>query len=654
MVHIDESLPEDPLAAEMVLHVRLHLRRQIVQNVENSAQCLRFLFDLEEAEPWLDASERAAQSRKPIATLASEIAHRNQVTIVQFGHAASFLTRCDEWLIKRKSEERAFDSIVAYDRETLLTLSRAIDIACLASPAASVNDSSVPVSLVISGETGTGKELLARSIHVVWERSVGKQLPFVAVQVSGQSVDFINDELFGHVKGGYTGAVGERKGRLMEASGGTLLIDEVGDLPPEAQLRLLRFLQDGNFSHIGSDHVQTSRVRVISATWHDLDQLVKEGKFRLDLLQRLRAERLTLPSLHTRRHTFGRILPPMLARLGHHAVPPISWSAQEALSGYEWPGNLRELESVLRVSTGYAQGSTVRLDHLPFHLQRAYLSCPIQERAVGFLCDELETTELEVSVIQWRIKQLCEKLYNSDVEESDEIAEVVEFLESVPDETVEHASTLDSFRTLGRLEKELRRSQNVLKELRRIRDRDLPDEVRRCLSDEIEIQSKVVKGKETELDLYLEKLTGLSSPWWNLYRDVSQASWLRLFKSDERVAFLIVAMRLLKIAYEFKPDLINQLRELFREYGFRGVLSILAEALPDTRSDGSVQEQEQELPKPKDISVEQWNTIVNQSSSYQEVAKQVGCDVKTVKKYLKQRGVVARWDTSHQGDSGAL
>src|SRR5262249_45359374 len=145
------------------------------------------------------------------------------------GHDDEHISRCHAWLQQRKAEERAFDDIVATDLEMLLVLSNARDYATGHTPDAP-GGSEIPI--LIEGETGTGKELLARAIHDIWARGRAGSSGFHVVQVAGLPPDLINDELFGHVRGAFTGAHAERPGRLEESDGGTLLIDEIGDLPP--------------------------------------------------------------------------------------------------------------------------------------------------------------------------------------------------------------------------------------------------------------------------------------------------------------------------------------------------------------------------------------------------------------------------------------
>jgi two-component system NtrC family response regulator len=204
------------------------------------------------------------------------------------------------------------------------------------------------VRVHVFGETGTGKEMVAKALHAVSPRCRRR---IVAVNVAGFSDELLVAELFGHARGAFTGAVLARDGYVAEAEGGTLFIDEVGDMTPLAQVRLLRFLEEGEYQRLGETAVRKADVRVISATNVDLARRVREGRFRKDLWFRLNGELLTVPPLRERgadvlllaRH-FLRLQ--AAARGG--APPHLSPEAEEALLGHSWPGNVRELQNEMR------------------------------------------------------------------------------------------------------------------------------------------------------------------------------------------------------------------------------------------------------------------------------------------------------------------
>jgi transcriptional regulator with PAS, ATPase and Fis domain len=216
-------------------------------------------------------------------------------------------------------------------------------------------------SAVIHGETGTGKEVIARLIHSNGPRHAQ---PFVAVNVAALPPDLLESELFGHVKGAFTGAVGTTSGLFGEADGGTLLLDEIGEMPLPLQAKLLRVLQEGEIRRVGEARTRPVDVRILSATHRDLKALVASGRFREDLYYRLRVFALTVPPLRERRDD---IVP--LARMfaGRQGVAELKLSAQARalLEKYPWPGNVRELGNVVEHAVAYARGGTVQVEHLP-------------------------------------------------------------------------------------------------------------------------------------------------------------------------------------------------------------------------------------------------------------------------------------------------
>jgi len=202
-------------------------------------------------------------------------------------------------------------------------------------------------TVLIYGETGTGKELIARAIH---DRSARKDHPLVKVNCSAISAGLVESELFGHVKGAFTGALERRIGRFELADGGTIFLDEIGELPLETQVKLLRVLQEREFEPVGSSQPVRVNVRVIAATNRNLEESIQTGSFRSDLFYRLNVFPLELPSLHERRSDI-----PKLARffLSHYSkklgknIEGISQDTMDRISAYTWPGNVRELQNVI-------------------------------------------------------------------------------------------------------------------------------------------------------------------------------------------------------------------------------------------------------------------------------------------------------------------
>ena len=203
------------------------------------------------------------------------------------------------------------------------------------------------LTALIVGESGTGKELVARALHDYGKRHGG---PFVAINMAAIPGELIESELFGHEKGAFTGAIARHAGRFEQAQGGTLFLDEIGDMPLEAQTRLLRVLQEGEFTPVGARRPVRSDVRIIAATHHDLRRLVKQGLFREDLFYRLNVVPVRLPPLRARREDIPFLARHFLQTAQAEGLPAKTFDAgaMERLAAHAWPGNVRELENLVR------------------------------------------------------------------------------------------------------------------------------------------------------------------------------------------------------------------------------------------------------------------------------------------------------------------
>jgi two-component system response regulator HydG len=215
--------------------------------------------------------------------------------------------------------------------------------------------------VLIGGETGTGKEIVARALHA---NSARAARPFVAVNVAALAAELLESELFGHGKGAFTGADGARAGLFEAADGGTLFLDELGEMPAPLQAKLLRALQDGEIRRVGETRTFAVDVRVISATHRDLRERVAAGDFREDLYYRLAVLELRVPPLRERR---ADVLPLARRLLDEHADPAVRLapSAEAALLAHAWPGNVRELENAIRHGAALARAGVVEAADLP-------------------------------------------------------------------------------------------------------------------------------------------------------------------------------------------------------------------------------------------------------------------------------------------------
>ncbi len=235
--------------------------------------------------------------------------------------------------------------------------------------------SNAPV--LVTGESGAGKELVARAIHA---RSARRTHPFVAVNTSAIPAELLEAEILGHVRGGFTGATQARKGLLTEASGGTLLLDEIGDMPLALQAKLLRVIQFGEVRPVGSDRAHTVDVRIVAATHRALPKLVRDGKFREDLYFRLNVLPIVVPSLRERREDIPALAAHLLAqarvRSPDSPVRSLDPSALEALAAAPWPGNVRELASVIERLVVFERDETIEARHLAFLANRPRETAP--------------------------------------------------------------------------------------------------------------------------------------------------------------------------------------------------------------------------------------------------------------------------------------
>src|SRR5579862_3474319 len=226
------------------------------------------------------------------------------------------------------------------------------------------------LTVMIAGESGTGKELVARALHEYGKRKKG---PFVAINMAAIPRDLIEAELFGHEKGAFTGAAQRSAGRFEQADGGTLFLDEIGDMPIEAQTRLLRVLQQGEYTTVGGRAPIRTDVRIIAATHRDLRQLIRQGLFREDLFYRLNVVPIRLPPLRERTEDIPALARHFFAQAGSEGLPvkSLDQAAMDRLKAYRWPGNVRELENLVRRLAALYSQEVIGVDAIEAELAEA-------------------------------------------------------------------------------------------------------------------------------------------------------------------------------------------------------------------------------------------------------------------------------------------
>lgn len=225
-------------------------------------------------------------------------------------------------------------------------------------------------TISLTGESGTGKEVLARAIHFASGCLPGS---FVAVNCAAIPESLLESELFGHVRGAFTGAERDREGKFGMACGGTILLDEIGDMPLSLQAKLLRVLEERTYERVGDNKSMSADFRVIVATYRDLGELVRQGAFREDLFHRINVVPITIPPLRERREDIPLLVDHFLSLFRQHhgkALPGVSKKAMDLLTSYSWPGNVRELRNVLEYAAIMVTDELIRPEHLRFTAAR--------------------------------------------------------------------------------------------------------------------------------------------------------------------------------------------------------------------------------------------------------------------------------------------
>jgi two-component system, NtrC family, response regulator AlgB len=248
------------------------------------------------------------------------------------------------------------------------------------------------VSVLLRGESGTGKGVLARMLHALSPR---RDRPFVVVNCPTLSEELLASELFGHARGAFTGAVRDQAGRVEAAEGGTVFLDEIGEIAPALQAKLLRFLQERKFERVGENQTRTADVRIVAATNRDLAAEVKAGRFREDLLYRLDVVEVTVPPLRDRPEDvlpLARSFLAFFARAARRPVPELSSAAEKALGAYAWPGNVRELRNAIERAVILSPGQALGPEGLPGRIAAQGSGAP--SLGADFTLEELEREHL--------------------------------------------------------------------------------------------------------------------------------------------------------------------------------------------------------------------------------------------------------------------
>jgi transcriptional regulator with PAS, ATPase and Fis domain len=247
------------------------------------------------------------------------------------------------------------------------------------------NAAETEATVLVRGESGSGKELVAKAIH---DLSARRNAPFLAINCAALSSTLLDSELFGHVRGAFTGAIKDHSGLFQRAHGGTLFLDEVAELPLELQAKLLRVIQERNYIPVGGDHSIDVDVRIVAATHRSLREEVKNGRFREDLMYRLRVVPIFIPPLRERREDISLLIWHFIRQ--HNAanfrqIEKIDPQAMRALLDYAWPGNIRELHNVVEYAFAVGRGATLRCPELPpeFREQRNAEPQPVQNQPLS-------------------------------------------------------------------------------------------------------------------------------------------------------------------------------------------------------------------------------------------------------------------------------
>jgi MoxR-like ATPase len=639
MIRVLELLPDDPVEAEAVLHVRRHLRASIRRQEPKAGHALAMLF----GAPWAHGRKRAwrdaAADDLPLRAGAKVAAGQGRAE-VSLGHDPNHVEECRGWLARRKVSDRALAGFVANDLATLLELSKARDYAQATGRHRDGRDRPLPI--LVEGETGTGKEVLARGIHRL-SRSSG---PFVVLSAAGKSPEAVMAELFGTKKGVFTG-VEKRAGLFETTHGGTLLLDEVGDLSHDAQRMLLRVVEEGVVTRLGDAKEIKTDVRVVAATWHALDEQVEAKEFRQDLLQRLCGARLRLAPLRARTGWSRRDLPALLALVDEGAA--LSRAARAALSAHHWPGNLRELRTSLELATSLAGGEPIRVEHLRSDLQRAFLALPPHRRAAAILEDQFEGLPLTDEEVRHRATSLDVSVREAvEPEYSTDWSALARFLSETLDDHPDQQDTLLTIRDAAELEAERSRAAAQAAFWVGLRGDGFAPPASAVIEERVERMTAEVE----RIDLEVERAHGAAgealaaNPWWRMITDLRAVPILSEQDAHGIVSFVGLGMKVLR---ELAPEEADGFRELLASEGIWKAKDLALEWLRDELDEQDavdVTGEPIDVPRvPAEASREFWVQLTS-IRSLAKAAGESGFSRETVKKYLQLHDIENPWSRS--------